>query len=343
MKKLSLLILVVLAAASISMAQTASGPGVTAGASGNIPYNNSETAAQNAAAGANSPPVYYSGDVLGAHLGYGRGCVMCHAPHGGAEGNGVTTADTTNGSTALWGENLANLYTKSVTFYTSSLAGTAYSVTLPGAPLTGVASSNSGVTTIILCLSCHDGVTAKGAMMTGNTVETLPIVGGNGVTLFANQPGNNAAALTYVNEHPVGPNAIVSCGGSGWGSLPAGAGSASWDCTAGQGGSGSTAIVASSGTAMSEFLTNYAASFWNTSSSPLAKFTGTVSAVSCTTCHNQHNMTVYQGKTANYTTMFFIKGYYNPYSGGNSTAQFCRNCHGMWSNEYYGLTNVPTT
>jgi len=331
MKKLSLLILVVLAAASLSLAQVKTGPGVTAGGSNTTPWNGTT---------GNAPPVIQNGDVLGAHLGYGRGCVMCHAPHGGYQGNNspISTTDSYNGSLALWGENLAPLYGQVATFYNSTLITTnnSYQVTLPAAPLwdsTLNPSANSGATTIILCLSCHDGNVAKGAMMKGTTVETLPIVGGNGITEFANQPGNNGANLTYVNEHPVGPNAMVYCN---WGGL------ASWDCTTG-GGNSTTAIKSSTGTLMTEFMGNYAASFWNTSSTPLAKFTGTANAVTCTTCHNQHNMIVYQGATDNYTTMFFLKGYYNPYSGGNSAAQFCRNCHGMWSNEYYGLTNIPTT
>jgi hypothetical protein len=41
--------------------------------------------------------------------------------------------------------------------------------------------------------------------------------------------------------------------------------------------------------------------------------------------------------------MFFVKGNYNPTTGGNSVAQFCRNCHGAYSNESYGVKNVPTT
>ena len=41
--------------------------------------------------------------------------------------------------------------------------------------------------------------------------------------------------------------------------------------------------------------------------------------------------------------MFFIKGYYNPNDGGNSVAQFCRNCHGGESNEMNGVLSVPTT
>ena len=43
-------------------------------------------------------------DTLGAHLGYGRGCVMCHAPHSGAGGNGIATKDTASGNVALWGQ-----------------------------------------------------------------------------------------------------------------------------------------------------------------------------------------------------------------------------------------------
>ena len=55
-------------------------------------------------------------DVLGAHLGYGRGCVMCHAPHSGAGGNGVTTTDATSGNYALWGQDLTPLYGQTLKF-----------------------------------------------------------------------------------------------------------------------------------------------------------------------------------------------------------------------------------
>jgi len=40
--------------------------------------------------------------------------------------------------------------------------------------------------------------------------------------------------------------------------------------------------------------------------------------------------------------MFFINGQYTPLAGGNSVAQFCRNCHGGESNEMHGVTGVPT-
>ncbi len=293
--------------------------------------------------GTNTPPVLFQGDELGAHNGYGRGCVMCHAPHSGAAGNGVYSGDTYNGQPALWGQNLVPYYGKTFTF-----AGT-YAVTLPSA---GAVSISKGDAIILLCLSCHDGNLAQVAMMKGKTVETLPIVGGNAPTLLGVQAGDSAGVLT--NDHPVGPLANVSCGGAH-----------NWDCT---GGGNTAQPIYMNGTASKQFLINNPSSFWNgetvagcgggtgvtcttgvtwgynTSGNPLASFDGstTVNGVTCTTCHNQHSMTVWSVAGVNYTTMMFIKGYYNPYNGGNSVAQFCRNCHGGNSNEIEGLMNIPT-
>src|SRR5689334_7813832 len=55
-------------------------------------------------------------DILGPHLGYGRGCVMCHAPHSGPAGNNHATNDTQAGEFALWGQDLTPLYGQVVTF-----------------------------------------------------------------------------------------------------------------------------------------------------------------------------------------------------------------------------------
>ena len=62
-------------------------------------------------------------DKLGAHQNGGRGCVGCHAPHSGARGNGgnATTGGAANndpntGDLALWGQDLAPLYTKTLAF-----------------------------------------------------------------------------------------------------------------------------------------------------------------------------------------------------------------------------------
>ena len=37
-----------------------------------------------------------TGDVLGAHLNYGRGCAACHSPHSGQAGNGAAHTQTTS-------------------------------------------------------------------------------------------------------------------------------------------------------------------------------------------------------------------------------------------------------
>ena len=51
-------------------------------------------------------------DVLGAHLNYGRGCAACHAPHSGARGSGITTLDTASGDVILWGQDVYPLLGK---------------------------------------------------------------------------------------------------------------------------------------------------------------------------------------------------------------------------------------
>ena len=60
-----------------------------------------------------------------------------------------------------------------------------------------------------MCLSCHDGNYATGAMMKNKVYETLPPTYGtinNIPTLLGNDctgPGN------YLNDHPVGLNAVI--------------------------------------------------------------------------------------------------------------------------------------
>jgi hypothetical protein len=257
-------------------------------------------------------------DVLGAHLGYGRGCVMCHAPHSGPAGNNAAGVATSDGSTALWGQNLTPLYGKTLAF-----GGGGYSVTLP----TSQANVNSlGISdptvVVIFCLSCHDGNLAIVAMMHGTTVETLPIVGGNAPTLLGN---DGSSAGNYANDHPVGPTAIIACGTT-----------YTWDCSI-----SSSGKVLMTGTNSAAFVLNYG---FAVSPSVIG---GTTPVVTCTTCHNQHFENVYNGtmvgETCAVQTMFFLRGYYQPQTGGNNAAQFCRQCHGGNSNEMAGQLNVPTT
>jgi hypothetical protein len=271
----------------------------------------------------------YGADILGAHNGYGRGCVMCHAPHSGSLGNGLgTSTDPQNGMYALWGQNLTPLFG-----YTANFSGDGaarYPVTLPAAGT--ITSAHDANTVILFCLSCHDGVTAKVGMMKGQTVETLPIVGGTAPTLLATAAPSGGQA--YNNDHPVGGSANVSCNPAATPEV-----GYNWDCTGG----GNTTTPITPGPNQKIFMANNPSSFWNAGGNPLATFgTTTVNAVTCTTCHNQHSMTVASIAGNNYSTMFFINGQYTPTAGGNAVAQFCRNCHGGESNEMHGVAGVPT-
>jgi hypothetical protein len=263
-------------------------------------------------------------DVLGAHNVYGRGCVACHAPHSGANGGmGTgTTTDSQTGILALWGQNLSPLYGQTVSFGDAGK----YTVTLPTQGTLNTLTAGSYQFVIIACLSCHDGNLAKVGMMTGQTVETLPIVGTHAPTLLGN---DGSTAGNYNNDHPVGPVATIGCGGQ-----------YNWDCTI-------------SGTGQIQMTGPASSVFYNTdygfTVSPTVINTN-VPIVTCTTCHDQHSEIIWSGtiagKAALYNTSFFVRGPYTPTTGGatvsNAAAQFCRNCHGGESNEMHGLT-VPTT
>ncbi len=257
-------------------------------------------------------------DVLGAHLVYGRGCVACHSPHSGARGNGIATSDKTTGDVALWGADVQPYYSQ--TFKFGDAGG--YPITTPANTLLGAHDAGTGV---MFCLSCHDGNIAVNGMMTGQTVETIPNkIGGHAPTFLGND-GNTAG--DYNNDHPVGPVAAVGCGGQ-----------YNWDCQIDGNGN-----LQMNGPASSQFVKDYGFTV------SLAKFAGQTqkTQVACTTCHDQHSMTVYTGKIGlvqgTWQTMFFVRGYYNPGSAtSNSAAQFCRNCHGGESNEMHN-SNLPTT
>jgi len=257
-------------------------------------------------------------DVLGAHLNYGRGCAACHAPHSGVYGNGnAKTADPHAGEVALWGEDVASLYGQTIT------TGNGTVETLP----TSMAATTPDVSGLLTCLSCHDGNYATGAMMKNKVYETLPSTYGT----FNNIPtllGNDGTSVgNYLNDHPVGLNAAVSCGGT-----------YDWDCTEAAG------VISMNGPNSSRFVQNYG--FFVR----LSAYNNTA-VVTCTSCHNQHLMNVVKvtnGKntglaTGFYATMFFIRAPYNPADSNpqtNQTAQFCRQCHGGESNEMNNGTAV---
>jgi len=282
MKKVMLVTLVIFAAATFAMAQIGAAP---------------------------------TTDVLGAHLNYGRGCAACHAPHSGAYGNGAAkNQDPTSGNVALWGQDVGSLVGQTLIFGGTG-PGTGYSETLPGFAA-GTPDLN-----ITLCLSCHDGNLAVGAMMKNAVYETLPPSYGTYNVIPTLLGNDHTTAGNYLNDHPVGLNAAIGCGGQ-----------YNWDCTIVNG-----AITYPSGTKMYQFVQNYGffVSPGNYNGTPI---------VTCTTCHNQHLMNVVKVTTGSksglpsgyYTTMFFVRAPYNPATttpGSNQNAQFCRECHGGEANE----------
>ncbi|MGC1423587.1 MAG: hypothetical protein WA354_20405 [Terracidiphilus sp.] len=272
-------------------------------------------------AAAQGPGYQPNTDVLGAHLNYGRGCTACHAPHSGAYGNGnAKTADPTSGNVALWGEDVASLYGKTITS-----GGGGFVETLP----TSMAATTPDVAGLLTCLSCHDGNYAQGAMMKNRVYEALPATYGtqNFIPTLLGNDGTTKG--NYLNDHPVGLTAVMTCGGT-----------YDWDCTI-----SSAGAVQMTGANSSKFVTNYGffVSPGNYNNTPV---------VMCTTCHNQHLMNVVKvtasksGLTpGTYATMFFIRAPYNPASGtagSNQTAQFCRQCHGGESNEMNNGIAVTT-
>ena len=266
-----------------------------------------------------------STDVLGAHLNYGRGCAACHAPHSGAYGNGnAKTNDPTAGNIALWGEDVGSLYGKTIT--TGQSEHGSFVETLP----TSLSAGTPDVAGVLMCLSCHDGNYASGAMMKNKVYETLPSTYGTLNTIPTYLGNDGSTVGNYLNDHPVGLNAVIGCGGT-----------YDWDCTI-----SATGTVQMTGAASSKFVTNYG--FFVRPAAYANQPT-----VMCTTCHNQHVMDVVKvtnGKntglaTGTYATMFFVRAPYNPASttvGSNQTAQFCRQCHGAEANEMAGSTAGTT-
>jgi len=274
-------------------------------------------------------------DVLGAHNNNGRGCAGCHSPHSGSFGSGHAGAADT-GSYALWGQDASPLYGKTIAFGDDG----SYTEVLPS----GINTGSQEVGGILLCLSCHDGnVTASNMMVNQSYEQRIGLLSstygaGKIPTLLGN---DGSGANNYTNDHPVGQQATVSVGNG----------------LVNTGG----VLTVTPGTPYAQFVANYgwpalAPGKW---SAP----TGTTATgkpfVLCTTCHNQHVMTVYtstakspianDGGGKYYATFFFVNGPYNPMinnvanTNAPSATQFCRQCHFGESNEannQFGVTTV---
>ena len=274
-------------------------------------------------------------DVLGAHNNQGRGCAGCHAPHSGSFGSGHGgKADA--GSYALWGQDASPLYGATIAFGD----GGKYTEVLPSS----ITSGSQEVGGILLCLSCHDGNVTPTNMMTNQSYEQA--IGLLTNTAYGSQPiptllGNDGTSKgNYTNDHPVGQLADISTGNG-----------LVFD---------GTKMSVTPGTPYYQFVQNYgypalAPGKW---SQPFGVTQGGKPYVLCTTCHNQHVMTVYTSSTASpiandgggkyYATYFFVNGPYNvnlqTYSGNSapSTTQFCRQCHFGEANEANNTNTITT-
>jgi hypothetical protein len=274
-------------------------------------------------------------DVLGAHNNQGRGCAGCHAPHSGSFGSGHGGGSDA-GSYALWGQDASPLYGKTIAFGDNG----SFTELLPSS----ITSGNQEVGGILLCLSCHDGQVTQSNMMTNKSYEQT--IGLLTNTSYGTQPiptllGNDgSSAGNYTNDHPVGTNATIRAGnGLVW---------------------ASGSFTVTPGTPYAQFVANYgwpalAPGKW---SNPWGVNGSGQPFVLCTTCHNQHVMTVYTSSAKSpiagdgggkfYATYFFVNGPYNPnlqvYSGNSapSTTQFCRQCHFGEANEANNTNTIPT-
>ncbi len=303
-------------------------------------------------------------DILGAHNNGGRGCAGCHAPHSGAAGGGGNAAtnaaafnDPLSGSNALFGQDVTPLYGVSLTFgngYVEALPSNAAAYTTNEDELRG----------IMMCLACHDGQIAKGQMMSGQSWEQttglLPksVYGSRPIpTLLGNDSGNGNTS-GYGNDHPVGTQATLGA----LRLVTTNATTSPLTVTIANG--AITAITPTAGTAYANFAVNYgypaiAGSPWSWGVSlPAGDSNAADAFITCTTCHNQHVMYVYQaprGKQTGsaiaggtYPTYFFVNGPYNPGAGNTnpttaaSATQFCRQYHIGEANESYGVNNVKT-
>jgi len=352
MKKLFLVLLIVVMASTMALAQVTQGAQpLTSGSPGNV-----------------SPLV----DVLGAHQNYGRGCAGCHAPHSGAWGAGGGTqgapTDKYTGINALFAQDMGPLWGQ--TFDFSDIGNTGsnnrylWQTAANGNPTAMTAQQYADMRGAVMCLACHDGAVAKGAMMQNwayeEQIKALPssygtakiptLLGADGTTNL----GNSSDGGNYNNDHPIGENATIQ----------AVLGSAFYNNAT----NGLVYVINTTNQSITSITPtgvyiNFVASYGAPALFKGAHSYGTpvnannVPYIVCTTCHDQHSMNVYAvvggqntingNSTGTYAKYFFVNGPYNPdnvtvpATSAASTTQFCRQCHFGESNEANGGT-LPT-
>lgn len=360
MKKTIILVLAMLVITGLAMAQS------------NIPFAAGQWSTT-VPGGVTPPPKGFTIDKLGGHQNGGRGCSGCHAPHSGARGagggyswNGTTFVSTAvagiSGDEVLWGQDLGPIYAAAGGFtfpvnadWPSGSTGTVVLTALsPERQITGIA----------MCLSCHDGNLARGAMMANKSFEQAagmlpPVYGAQDIPTLLGADGGSFG--NYQNDHPVGPGATL--GIVGHGAINANKGFFQL------GTSGTTKIIVAganfTGSTMAEFAKNYglyasvgarAGAGWaleDTATSVDQAY------VVCTTCHTPHSMyttsaSLWDGtklaSKGTVPTFFFLAAPYNPGANvasgtkASSATQFCRQCHFSGpggANEASGIS-IPT-
>jgi hypothetical protein len=302
-------------------------------------------------------------DKLGAHQNGGKGCVGCHAPHSGAFGNGGNAQtgqvqDKVNaGNYALWGQDLGPLYGYVLTQGDKVQGGNTYTTTLPAQ--SDFFTFPEEISGVMMCLSCHDGNIAQGAMMTNKSYEQatglLPkgLYGPNAIPTLLGQDGT--AAGNYYNDHPIGSQATLGAVGV--------AGFLQYLATGCS--SGTKPCLKDKGTDanFTTFISHYGLPniTWNGHSAPVAlPTTNPADAyLICITCHTPHSMYVASANAdapihtltkGTFPSYFFIAAPYNMGSNpgptqASSATQFCRQCHyrgAGGANEASGILTVDT-
>ncbi len=305
-------------------------------------------------------------DKLGAHQNGGKGCVGCHAPHSGWAGNGGNAQtgqgqDKINaGNYALWGQDLGPLYGATLNQGDNVQGGSQYQTVLPAQ--SDFYNMPEEITGIMMCLSCHDGNIAEGAMMTNWSYEQhynlLPanLYGSYHIPTLLGADGVTAAG-NYYNDHPVGPQATL-------GAVNVASNFTFQTCTW----HGQTAPCLKPDPADPNKYVEFAAHYGSPSitsnghASPVALPSQTdpkQAYLLCTTCHTPHSMYVASANSdapihtltkGNFPAYFFIAAPYNPGSNpgptqASSATQFCRQCHfsgAGGANESSGIMGVDT-
>jgi len=271
-------------------------------------------------------------NILGVHNDSGRGCTGCHAPHSGPldseQGGGAAEAK----SIALWGQNASPSYGPTVLF-----GDTENYVEVPPAH---VASPSEEVIGILLCLSCHDGnLTAHNMMSSQSYARKMGLLRNPGRQPIPNLlAGDGSPASDSFIDHPFGADATI----------PLSDGLVFTN--------GVFSVIP--GSPYARFVANYGlpALAAGNRSMPYGVNRAGKPYLLCTTCHNQHLMTVYPSTATSpiggdgggrlYNTYFFANGPYNPKfdnlpgSQAPTTAQFCRQCHLNVANEGNNTLNV---